>query len=153
MAVSLDSLIRRYQTHPGRGGCGVGAVVDFRGPSAALDAELGPVVAPPADEETDEPSTTGIDLYRSIEKRADAEERKRLFYVATTRAADYLILSSSLAGYDPDELESDWTKLLAERFDITSTGEFRGVLPAGYETPHVRVTNTDPVTTWVVDSE
>jgi ATP-dependent helicase/nuclease subunit A len=119
---------------------------DFRGPSAALDPDLGPVVAPPADEESDEPSTTGIDLYRSIEKRADAEERKRLFYVATTRAADYLILSSSLAGYDPDELESDWTKLLAERFDITSTGEFRGALPAGYETPHVRVTNTDPVT-------
>lgn len=119
---------------------------DFRGPSAALDPDLGPVVAPPADEETDEPTTTGIDLYRSIEKRADAEERKRLFYVATTRAADYLILSSSLAGYDPDELESDWTKLLAERFDITSTGEFRGTLPAGYATPHVRVTNTDPVT-------
>ena len=119
---------------------------DFRGPSAALDPDLGPVVAPPADDEIDNPSTTGIDLYRTIEKRADAEERKRLFYVATTRAADYLILSSSLAGYDPDELESDWTKLLAERFDIASTGEFRGTLPPGYETPHVRVTNTDPVT-------
>ena len=70
-------------------------------------------------------TTTGIDLYRTLERRADADERKRLFYVATTRAADYLILSSSLAGYDANELESDWMKLLAERFDL-ATGELRG---------------------------
>jgi ATP-dependent helicase/nuclease subunit A len=117
---------------------------DFRGPAAALDERLGPVVRPPSDEE-EEPTTTGITLYRALEKRADAEERKRLFYVATTRAADYLILSSSLAGYAADELEGDWTKLLAERFDLES-GNFHGELPADYPPPQVRVTSSEPAT-------
>jgi ATP-dependent helicase/nuclease subunit A len=80
-----------------------------------------------------------------LEKRADAEERKRLFYVATTRAADYLILSSSLAGYEPNDLESDWMKLLAERFDL-ATGTRRGELPADYPPPRILVTDNDPST-------
>jgi ATP-dependent helicase/nuclease subunit A len=117
---------------------------DFRAPAAALDERLGPIVKSSAEEE-EEPTATGIDLYRTLERRADIEERKRLFYVATTRAADYLILSSSLAGYDANELDSDWTKLLAERFDL-ATGELRGMLPAGYTPPQVRVTSGDPAT-------
>ncbi len=117
---------------------------DFRAPAAALHATLGPVVKPPSDDD-EEPATTGIDLFRTLEKRADAEERKRLFYVATTRAADYLMLSSSLAGYEPNELESDWMKLLAERFDL-ATGTFRGELPSGYPPPQVLVTDTEPAT-------
>jgi ATP-dependent helicase/nuclease subunit A len=115
---------------------------DFRAPAAALDPRLGPVVKPPDDRDA-EPTSTGIDLYRALEKRAEAEERKRLFYVAATRAADYLILSSSLAGYDANELDSDWTKLLAERFDL-ATGEMRGTLPAGFAVPQVRVVSSDP---------
>ncbi|MEX2091893.1 MAG: UvrD-helicase domain-containing protein [Pirellulales bacterium] len=117
---------------------------DYRAPAAALAGGLGPVVKPPT-EDDEEPTTTGITLYRALEKRADAEERKRLFYVATTRAADYLILSSSLAGYDVDELEGDWTKLLAERFDLES-GNFHDSLPADYPPPQVRVTNSEPAT-------
>jgi len=117
---------------------------DFRAPAASLHATLGPVLKPPNDDEQ-EPTSTGIDLYRTLEKRADAEERKRLLYVATTRAADYLILSSSLAAYDEDQLESDWMRLLAERFDLTS-GRLRGTLPADYGVPHVRVTSSEPAT-------
>jgi len=115
---------------------------DSRTAPAALDDKLGPVVKPP--NEDDGPDTaTGITLYRALERRADAEERKRLFYVATTRAADYLILSSSLVAYDAEQLESDWTRLLAEQFDLPS-GTFRGTLPSGDDPPQVRVTDTDP---------
>lgn len=115
---------------------------DGRTASAALHDQLGPVVKPPIDD--DEPkTTTGITLYRALERRAEADERKRLFYVATTRAADYLILSSSLVGYDVDKLESDWTRLLSEQFDLQD-GTFRGsVTPTGRQ-PLVRVTDSDP---------
>ncbi len=117
---------------------------DFRVPSAALHETLGPIVKPPADDD-EEPTATGIDLYNTLEKLADVEERKRLFYVAATRAADYLMLSSSLVGYETDKLDSDWTKLLAKRFDL-ATGEFHGTLPAGYAVPQVRVTDSEPAT-------
>jgi len=117
---------------------------EFRAPPAALHATLGPVVKPPGDEDN-EPATTGIDLFRTLEKRADAEERKRLFYVATTRAADYLMLSSSLASYETDKLESDWMTLLAEQFDL-ATGVVRGELPADYPPPQIVVTDTEPAT-------
>jgi ATP-dependent helicase/nuclease subunit A len=116
---------------------------DGRSVSAALDDDLGPVVKPPNDEESDTKTTTGITLYRSLERRAEADERKRLFYVAATRAADYLILSSSLVGYDADELDSDWTRLLAAQFDL-QTGGFRGQLRDGLALPRVRVTDSDP---------
>ena len=33
---ALDALIDRFRTHPGRGGCGVGAIADLRGPSHDL---------------------------------------------------------------------------------------------------------------------
>lgn len=115
---------------------------DGRTASAALDDELGPVVKPPADDDSPE-TTTGITLYRAQERRAEADERKRLFYVATTRAADYLILSSSLVGYDMSELESDWTRLLAAQFDLQE-GNFCGSLPKGLAAPQVRATDTDP---------
>jgi len=80
-------------------------------------------------------------LYKMFEAVEDAEERKRLLYVAATRAADYLLLSSSLAGYE--DLQSDWMQLVAERFDLES-GRFRGQLPTGYEVPTVKVTNREP---------
>lgn len=115
---------------------------DARTPAAALDEALGPVLRLPADDD-DSQVVTGHTLYRAQERRADAEERKRLFYVATTRAADYLILSSSFVGYDSEKLESDWTRLLAEQFDLRS-GDFRGTLPAGQGLPLVRVLDTDP---------
>jgi ATP-dependent helicase/nuclease subunit A len=115
---------------------------DFRLPPAALHAELGPVAAPPKDADHDQ-SATGMDLYRALEKRADAEERKRLLYVATTRAADYLILASSIAGYD--KLQSDWMRLIAGRFDLPSGG-VRQSLPAGSAVPKILVTDLEPAT-------
>jgi ATP-dependent helicase/nuclease subunit A len=107
---------------------------NIRTPCAALDRDLGPVVPWPVDE--DAKAATGMSLFAATERSEELEERKRLLYVACTRAADYLILSSSLAGYD--QPRSDWMKFLAERFGLSS-GELVSELPPGYELPQIRV--------------
>ena len=89
------------------------------GPAAALDPELGPLVRLPEDDDR-EKSATGMSLFAARERGEELDERKRLLYVATTRAADYLILSSSLEAYDKPA--SDWMELIAERFDL-ETGD------------------------------
>ncbi|MEX0586182.1 MAG: 3'-5' exonuclease, partial [Pirellulales bacterium] len=104
-------------------------------PPAALDRNLGPLVSLPADDER-EKSATGIELFTAQERQAEREERRRLLYVAGTRAADYLILSSSLEDYGKPK--SDWMELIADRFDV-ETGTSTVELPAGYETPGVRI--------------
>jgi ATP-dependent helicase/nuclease subunit A len=110
-------------------------------PPAALHPELGPLLSAPADDEQSK-CTTGMSMFAALERAEELEERKRMLYVAVTRAADYLILSSSLAGYD--EPQSDWMKLLAERFDLAD-GHLVARLPDGYEAPQIRVT-TEPNT-------
>jgi ATP-dependent helicase/nuclease subunit A len=79
-------------------------------------------------------------LHRHIENLQDLEERKRLLYVACTRAADYLILSSSIA--DVERPKSDWLQLV-DRTVSLADGSLRRPLPPGYGTPSIRVT-TDP---------
>ncbi len=83
-----------------------------------------------------------MSLFAALERREELDERKRMLYVACTRAADYLILSSSLENFDKPK--SDWMKLLAERFNLEN-GELLATLPDEYESPHIRVT-TDPKT-------
>ncbi|MEX2306351.1 MAG: UvrD-helicase domain-containing protein [Pirellulales bacterium] len=113
----------------------------FGTPPAALDRELGPLVPAPADDEQTN-FTTGMTLFAAAERAADLEERQRMLYVACTRAADYLILSSSLEDFVKPK--SDWMKLVAERFDLAD-GQLIARLPPDNETPQVRVT-TDPAT-------
>jgi ATP-dependent helicase/nuclease subunit A len=105
---------------------------------SVLDVHLGPLMPVDADEK---PGCTGLDLYRHLENLEDLEERKRLFYVACTRAADYLILSSSIE--DPAKPKRDWLQLVDESIDLTA-GELRRPLPAGYGTPEVRVIAEKP---------
>jgi len=105
-------------------------------PPAAWHRELGPLV-PQVTDEGDEKTATGMSLYAAFERAEELEERKRLLYVACTRAADYLILSSSIQALDRPR--SDWMKLLAERFDLAS-GELLARSPEGNELPQVRVT-------------
>jgi ATP-dependent helicase/nuclease subunit A len=112
----------------------------IRTPCAALHCDLGPLVPWPVDEDTK--FATGMSFFAAMERSEELEERKRLLYVACTRAADYLILSSSLATHD--EPKSDWMKLLAGRFDLAS-GALIGELPPGFGSPQVRVT-CDPKT-------
>ncbi len=61
----------------------------------------------------------GLKMLRIDEQAAEAEETLRLFYVAITRAADHLILST---GYDPGaKRHAPWMELLGRHFDL-STG-------------------------------
>ena len=106
------------------------------GGGPVLDAQLGPLV-PLADRK----GAVGFDLHRFRENIADLEERKRLLYVATTRAADYLILSSSID--DVDRPCRDWLQLVDGRISLAD-GALRAPLPAGYGTPDVRVITERP---------
>ncbi|REJ67001.1 MAG: hypothetical protein DWQ31_12695 [Planctomycetota bacterium] len=109
-------------------------------PGVGFADELGVVVQFPQERRPND-GVTGLEMYRAREASADEEERDRLLYVATTRAADYLILSSSLA--DPDKPSSTWLKRLAGRFDL-ATGELRDELPEEYPEPPIRVTLDEP---------
>jgi ATP-dependent helicase/nuclease subunit A len=102
-----------------------------------MDERLGPLVPALADEKV----CVGWDLYQQAEKVEDQQEILRLLYVACTRAADYLILSSSLK--DPHKPASDWLKFLGSRFDLT-TGDCLASLPPGYNAPQIRVTTAEP---------
>ncbi len=97
--------------------------------------ELGPLVA------SQDKTCVGWNLIQFVERQEEQAEKVRLLYVACTRAADYLILSSSLS--DPSRPRSDWLKFIGERFDLT-TGKCLATLPAGFQTPIVRVITSEP---------
>ncbi len=99
--------------------------------------ELGPMVGPPYRDD----GASGLDLFRVVENREDEAESRRLFYVATTRAADYLILSSGVV--DPALPVGEWRELLAERFDLAS-GKLRDIPGKGQHNPEVLVTTERP---------
>lgn len=102
-----------------------------------MDVELGPLVPSQADEKV----CVGWDLYQLGEKLEDQQEMLRLLYVACTRAADYLILSSSIK--ELHKPTSEWLKFLGERFDLTS-GDCLVDLPPGYAVPEIRVFTEQP---------
>ncbi len=103
---------------------------------AVLDPELGPLVRAPSE---DARCVTGLDLYRGKVQQEDAAEAVRLFYVACTRAADYLMLCSGLEGLE--QPRSEWTKLLWKRFDL-ETGMPRQTIDDQADLPRVAVTVT-----------
>ncbi|MBX3432698.1 MAG: UvrD-helicase domain-containing protein [Pirellulales bacterium] len=81
-------------------------------------------------------------LYRALEDRAERDERLRLFYVAATRAADMLILSSSVKDFAKPQSQA--MKLLAKRFNL-QTGDYVGEpLPAGVRAPLVQPILEEP---------
>jgi ATP-dependent exoDNAse (exonuclease V) beta subunit len=80
-------------------------------------------------------------MFAARERHEELAERKRMLYVATTRARDRLILSSSLEAHDKPA--SDWMKLLAERFDL-QTGNTLAKLPFEAEPPEIQVTPDMP---------
>ncbi len=75
----------------------------------AFSPELGPLLK-------DDEASVGYDLYSLEEKEETKAETTRLLYVAATRAADYLILSSGLE--NPQKTIGPWMELLARRFDL-----------------------------------
>ena len=86
-----------------------------RGSSAVLHPDFGALVKLPEMFGVSH-DHIGLKMYGLLEQEADAEETIRLFYVACTRAADYLILSAGI------ELEakrnSPWLELVESRFDL-----------------------------------
>ncbi|HZZ70625.1 MAG TPA: UvrD-helicase domain-containing protein [Pirellulales bacterium] len=105
------------------------------GESAVFTAELGPLLKVAPEDEAANPCV-GLDMYRLLERAEDDAETDRLLYVAATRAADMLLLSSSVA--DLERPSGPWTRLLGERFDL-ATGQLKVTLPPGYLTPQVKV--------------
>ncbi len=81
----------------------------------AFDDRVGPLVKPSKDASD---GACGLKLYKHVDARAEDEESDRLFYVACTRAADYLLLSSSVDTLE--SVEGPWLKRLAESFDLAS---------------------------------
>ena len=81
------------------------------GDGVAFTPELGPMVRLPE-------CTSGYDLFTQAESDEDMAELTRLLYVATTRAADYLILSGGLD--DLDRPRGPWLELVGRQFDLGS---------------------------------
>jgi ATP-dependent helicase/nuclease subunit A len=109
-------------------------------PPAAFHGDLGPLVRS-AEFDRREKEITGHDFLKRLEANEDKAEALRLFYVATTRAADYLMLSSGVSKLG--QASGPWMSLLAKRFDLF-TGELCCQLPPGYEVPRVRVISSEP---------
>ena len=104
---------------------------------AAFHSDLGPLVRPPSIEKD---AAVGLDLYLATERRQAEAEQDRLFYVACTRAADRLILSSCLSDPgDADSLKGPWLKTLAKRFDLANGG------PAGGSSTSATLVEVTPV--------
>ena len=109
-----------------------------------LDPDLGPLVYSKA--ETDDEGGTadgslGWLVHRELARRDDEAEALRVFYVATTRARDYLILSSS--GDPAQPSQSPAMRLLVDRYD-PGTGTFAGRLPDGWPDPSATVIRGTP---------
>jgi len=89
---------------------------------AAYSPQLGPLVH---SVDRDNSQIDGLDIHRIIESASDEQEQQRLLYVACTRAADYLVLSS--ARKPNDQLDGAWLKTIAQHFDLTTGATREGV--------------------------
>ena len=92
--------------------------------TARIDERLGPLVELPKKFGRKIPNLGRL-VYAGLEDDEALAETQRLLYVATTRAADLLILSGTLLqGPRGLKLEHPWLRLLNERFDLR-TGQPR----------------------------
>ena len=95
------------------------ADIDRKGPPRGGDAILHPILGPLIkfpQQFGNRAENLALRMHILAEQEADADETIRLFYVACTRAADYLILS---AGFDADKSShSPWLSLVESRFDL-----------------------------------
>jgi ATP-dependent helicase/nuclease subunit A len=118
-------------------------------PPAHFDAEVGPLVSLPEKfgERRDHP---GMRMFRLQERKEDLAESLRLFYVATTRAADLLILSANLK--QAGRATNPWLQLVSERFDLLTgqprqapaTGGVSIIAKYGRHLPQIRIHHSAP---------
>lgn len=120
-----------------------------RGRQATLHPEFGAVVKIP-ESMGQKHENLAIKMISRMESDADDEETTRLFYVACTRAEDYLILS---AGIDPSNRKhSPWFQLVESRFDTTTglpksdplLGSSAGGTAGREKIPEIRVHHQPP---------
>jgi ATP-dependent helicase/nuclease subunit A len=88
-----------------------------RGSDAQLDPEFGPLLSL-GEKFAVRRENLGLRMLQRREQSESLAETLRLLYVATTRAADLLILSAHLK--QPGKFSHPWLKLLASRFDLDS---------------------------------
>ncbi len=80
-----------------------------------------------------------VTTYSRLPTREEAEaEIVRLLYVACTRAADYLVLSSGLD--KPGEIKGPWMELLSRRFDLFTGTPVQAYTPEQF----VKITQSKP---------
>jgi len=99
----------------------------------AFTPQLGPMIKDPD-------ALSGFDLHMLAESEEQQAELVRLLYVATTRAADYLMLSAGVK--DLASSRGPWMELIRRRF-----GELTGGDTAGESSPdevQVKLTMTEP---------
>ncbi len=82
-----------------------------------MHPRLGPLVKLPEIAGQKQPHPM-LDMFKKLEQQQDDQESLRLLYVAMTRAADLLILSSSWED-DPKRV-SLWMRTLREKFDLAT---------------------------------
>ena len=120
--------------------------------TALLDERLGPLVELPKKFGQKLPHL-GRQIHAELEKDETLAEIQRLLYVATTRAADLLILSGTLLeGPKGLKIEHPWLRLLNERFDLRTgqprmaPGSAAGSILAKYSRhlPEIHVHQTRP---------
>lgn len=116
---------------------------------ARLDDRLGPLLPLPPRFSRTRPNP-GRDVLALLEQPEELFETQRLLYVATTRAADLLILSGTLEEKEGRlKLEHPWMNLLASRFDLqtgqpSQSPENPVLLRHGRELPEIRVHHQSP---------
>lgn len=90
-------------------------------------------------------SSVATSIHASLwqaEKCKEIAERKRHFYVAATRARDYLILSGVTSDLKPKEIDEarSWVEWLGSVFQVTAIGVLPASIPYGEEgTGRIRV--------------
>jgi ATP-dependent helicase/nuclease subunit A len=116
----------------------IGAKIGGRHFSRAIwHNDFGCVVRPPNDLEPSDFSAAPWKLWLKYEELADWDEELRTFYVACTRARDFLVLAGSIA-----KRQSTALTVLADRFDL-QTGACRDEIIAAGDRPIVRVVIDD----------
>jgi len=78
----------------------------------ALDPDAGPVCDPPRETPDDDAKPFAVLWAKSLSARREQAERRRLLYVAATRAADHLILSGTLKAARIDSWLVQWLRAL-----------------------------------------
>ncbi|MFM8224331.1 MAG: 3'-5' exonuclease, partial [Planctomycetaceae bacterium] len=116
---------------------------------ALLDDRLGPLLPLPPRFSRARPNL-GRDVLALLEQPEELFETQRLLYVATTRAADLLILSGTLQEKEGRlKLEHPWMQLLSSRFDLQTgqpslSPDNPLLVRQGRELPEIRVHHQPP---------